>query len=41
MATEQTDRQNFTKYCNSNANNLFLQTEIWIMLTHSGKSTSV
>ena len=22
MATEQTDRQNFTKYCNSNANYL-------------------
>ena len=31
MATELTDRQNFTKYCNSNANYLVSATEIWIM----------
>ena len=42
MATELTDRQNFTKtYRNSNANYLVCANRNMDMLTHSGKSTSV
>ena len=42
MATELTDHQNFKKNTAILMQFiLFLQKEIWIMLTHSGKSTSV
>ena len=40
MPTELTDRQNFTKTAILMQIILFLQTEIMIMSTHSGKSTS-
>ena len=41
MATELTDHQNFTKYCNSNGNYLVSANRNMDYVTHFGKSTSV